>query len=394
MTGNDRVKQPLELYLHIPFCIRKCNYCDFLSGPHDAASQKQYMEALLAELKGRSSECGDYEIKTVFFGGGTPSVAEGQWILRIMDQIRENYHLAKDAEITIEMNPGTVDEEKIRCYQRAGINRLSIGLQSADDTELKTLGRIHTYSDFLKTYDMARSAGFDNLNVDVMSALPGQTVDSYRRTLETLMGLPVIPEHISAYSLIIEEGTLFHSLHSQGKLVLPDEEEERQMYALTREILGAYGFRRYEISNYAREGYECIHNSGYWQRTEYLGLGVGSASLMKECRFSNGIDVKRYAKDPLTCRGELQKLPVEEQMEEFMFLGLRMARGVSASVFESTFGRKLTEVYGNVLQKNLQEGLMAVRNTDRTEHGSEEVSYYLTDKGMDVSNYVMAQFLF
>ncbi len=383
MTGNNHKKRPLELYLHIPFCVRKCHYCDFLSGPADACMQEQYMKALLAELSGRSGECREYQVQTVFVGGGTPSVVDAVWMDRIMEELKSNYDLAEDAEVTIEINPGTVDRDKLAIYQKAGINRLSIGLQSAVDEELRRLGRIHTQEQFLRTYKEAVEAGFTNINVDVMSALPGQTPESYRQTLDMLMGLCPRPKHISAYSLIIEEGTPFHDLWEQGKLELPDEDSDRLMYAMTGEVLAANGYHRYEISNYALDGYECRHNCGYWQRKEYLGFGIGAASLMKEWRFRNGQDIKKYVACPLSQREELKQLPLEERMEEFLFLGLRMTKGVSCEAFLKAFGRRITDVYGEVIQRNVADDLLTFK----------EGFYHLTDRGMDVSNYVMAQFL-
>ena len=379
--------KPLELYLHIPFCVRKCRYCDFLSGPADVCTQDAYMEALLAELKGRSEECAEYEVDTIFIGGGTPSVVKPEWMQKVMDTIRQYYQLSPEAEITMEMNPGTVDREGLEIYYRAGINRLSIGLQSANEEELLKLGRIHTFTQFQKTYRKAVDVGFNNINVDVMSALPEQTVDSWRKTLEAVLALEPGPQHISAYSLIVEEGTPLYEMQERGTLILPDEDSERLMYALTEELLGQYGFRRYEISNYAREGYECRHNCGYWRRREYLGLGTGAASLMKECRFTNGTDLKEYLKNPLGVRSEVQKLTTEEQMEEFMFLGLRMMEGVSEGAFREAFGQELMEVYGSVICKNIQDGLL-----ERTE--CMPAFYRLTSRGIDLSNYVMSQFLF
>ena len=355
---KDLVWKPLELYLHIPFCVRKCRYCDFLSGPADVCTQDGYMEALLTEMRGRSAECAEYEVDTVFIGGGTPSVVKPEWIQKVMDTIREYYRLSPEAEITMEMNPGTVSSDGLKVYRKAGINRLSIGLQSANEDELFRIGRIHTFAQFQKTYREAVQAGFTNINVDVMSALPEQTVESWRRTLEAVLALEPIPQHISAYSLIVEEGTPLYDMQEQGTLILPDEDSERQMYALTEELLGQYGFRRYEISNYAGEGYECRHNCGYWRRREYLGLGTGAASLMKECRFTNGTGMEEYLKNPLKMRGEVQELTVEEQMEEFMFLGLRMMEGVSEKTFREAFGRELMEVYGSVIRKNVQDGLL------------------------------------
>ena len=348
------------------------------------------MEALLTEIKGRSGESAEYEVDTIFIGGGTPSVVKPEWISKVMDTIREYYRLSPEAEVTMEMNPGTVNRDGLEVYRRAGINRLSIGLQSAKDEELTMLGRIHTFAQFQKTYEEAVQAGFANINVDVMSALPGQTVESWRSTLEAVLALEPGPRHISAYSLIVEEGTPFFELQERGELILPDEDSERQMYELTRELLGQQGFRRYEISNYALDGYECRHNCGYWRRREYLGLGTGAASLMRECRFTNGEDLGDYIRNPLGVRSQIQELTTEERMEEFMFLGLRMMEGVSEKAFREAFGRELTEVYGTVLCKNVQDGLL--ESVDSQMSG--EKCYRLTSRGIDISNYVMSQFLF
>lgn len=380
-------KRPLELYLHIPFCIRKCHYCDFLSAPAERSIQDRYMAALLKELQENSRDYQEYRVVSVFFGGGTPSVVAPEWIESLMEAVRSLYDLEEDAEITMEINPGTVDWEQLVCYRRAGINRLSIGLQSASDKELRLLGRIHTFSRFLETYYEVRRAGFTNVNVDLMSALPDQTPASWQETLQKVLALDPPPEHISAYSLIIEEGTLLYRLQQERKLNLPDEESDRQMYALTEALLKKQGYHRYEISNYAREGYECRHNCGYWQRTEYLGLGLGAASLIGNRRFHNGSSLQEYMDHPLGCREDIQILSINDQMEEFMFLGLRMTRGVSEKVFQESFSRGLQEVYGEVISQNLRDGLLEEIRED------EETIYRLTSRGTDLSNYVMAQFL-
>lgn len=343
------------------------------------------MEALLEEIRGRSEECKAYQVNTVFIGGGTPSVVDAKWIPRVMDTISGCYELDGNAEVTMEMNPGTVDRQKLAVYYGAGINRLSMGLQSVHNGELCDLGRIHTFEQFLEAYRMAREVGFTNINVDVMSALPGQSIESWKKTLEVLLSLEPVPEHISAYSLILEEGTPLQKRYEQGELQLPDEDSERQMYLLTEEILAKQGFHRYEISNYTRAGFECRHNCGYWKRTEYLGFGIGAASLMQESRFQNGDSLEEYMKNPLGIRGEMQKLSVEEQMEEFMFLGFRLMEGVSRQEFVRKFGTDLLTVYGSVIARNIKDGLI--------EEG--EGDYFrLTPKGIDVSNYVMSQFLF
>lgn len=390
----------MELYFHIPFCVRKCLYCDFLSAPGDKKIQTAYMEALLQETAGRAKEYKDYAVKTIFIGGGTPSVVEAAWIEKLLALVKECYELAPRAEITIEVNPGTVDFYKLRRYYRAGINRLSIGLQSANDDELRRLGRIHTLAQFQDTYNKAVKAGFDNINVDVMSALPGQSLESYENTLRVVLGLNPQPTHISAYSLIVEEGTAFAELERAGRLPLPDEDCEREMYEKTGELLQEAGFRRYEISNYARPGFECRHNCGYWQRYDYAGFGIGAASLIDNKRFSNGEGIWEYIQNPMGCRGTIQELTVGEQMEEFMFLGLRMATGVSPALFEQTFGASLWQVYGEVIRKNVKEGLLYFqdggvqggRQKDKLPAGIES-RLALTKRGIDISNYVMAQFL-
>ncbi len=383
-------KKELELYFHIPFCARKCNYCDFLSAPATEAVQEAYMEALFLECRERAEEYRDYEVVSVFIGGGTPSLVKAEWMTQLMKLVRECFQIAAAAEITIEVNPGTVDEEKLMAYKAAGINRLSIGLQSANDEELRRLGRIHNYNTFLETYKQAREAGFTNINVDVMSALPGQTLASYQETLYRLLQLSPPPEHISAYSLIVEEGTPFAQWEAEGRLDVPDEDCERLMYEETKRILGEAGFRRYEISNYAREGYECEHNCGYWKRRDYVGFGIGAASLVNNCRFHNDSNLNAYLEAPLEQRVEHQVLGVEEQMEEFMFLGLRMTEGVRILEFKQCFGRTLEEVYGAVIEANVREGLLCYQRKRTT--GQEYLA--LTEKGLDVSNYVMAQFLF
>lgn len=383
-------KRELELYFHIPFCVRKCLYCDFLSAPGDEKTKAQYMEALNRETKERAGDYRNYRVVSVFVGGGTPSIVSPEKMRVLLETVRADYDLAEDAEITLEVNPGTVDERTLSDYRQWGINRLSIGLQSADDRELAALGRIHTYGQFLGAYHTARRCGFSNINVDLMSALPGQTLQSYLATLKKVLALEPAPEHISAYSLILEEGTPFYGMAQRGEIQLPDEECDRLMYEKTGELLERAGYHRYEISNYAKPGCECRHNCGYWRRREYLGLGIGAASLIGNCRFRNGDSLEDYLTDPLHVREEMQELTVEEQMEEFMFLGLRMTEGISLPEFQDAFGRKMEEVYGSVIEKNLKDGLLEYRGGAAP---GEITRLALTEKGLDVSNFVMAQFL-
>ena len=377
MKNNRRI--PLELYVHIPFCVRKCQYCDFLSGPSDEETKDRYIEALLKEIRA-AEHTEDYEIVSVFIGGGTPSALKAEAIASIMRTLQEKFFFCEDAEVTIEANPGTVDPEKLTIYRNVGINRLSLGLQSTDAEELKLLGRIHSYEEFLKSYEWARKAGFSNINIDLMFAIPGQTGEAWRQHLYQVAELN--PEHISAYSLIIEEGTPF----AEQNLDLPDEDTEYQMYEDTAEILERYGYRQYEISNYAKQGYMCRHNAGYWQRLEYLGFGLGASSLYGGMRFSNTHQMQEYLKEsrnPDQIRKDVTVLSRNEQIEEFMFLGLRMTEGISEKKFEENFNVRLMDIYGDILQKYEETGFM--------EHI--ETKWRLTRKGIHVSNHILADFL-
>ncbi len=377
----------LEIYIHIPFCVRKCAYCDFLSGPSDEADRELYVKLLCDEIEACKGKTEEYQVSTVFFGGGTPSVLSGKQIERIMQSLRENLQFRWDAEITLEANPGTVSEEKLHSYKKAGINRLSIGLQSVHDEELKLLGRIHTYSEFLTTYHMARKCGFQNINIDLISAIPGQTVESWCETLQTVLALA--PEHISAYSLIIEPRTPFYDMYGEDsgentqQIKLPSEDDERIMYWKTKEILAEAGYARYEISNYAKPGFECRHNIGYWQRTPYLGFGTGAATLFEEKRYTNPPDIETY-RISFDNKFHGEMLSREEQMEEFMFLGLRMMQGISKTAFHEMFGKEIENVYGEQICK-LKDIKLLEEKADRI---------YLTEKGIDVSNAVFVEFMF
>ena len=451
----------LGIYIHIPFCKRKCLYCDFLSFPEGREQQALYFDALEKEIELSAGECSDYEVVSVFIGGGTPTSVEPSYIAEIMKILKSRYKLSRDAEITIECNPGTADYKALRLYRDSGINRISIGLQSARDEELLTLGRIHNRKQFEECYRDARLAGFDNVNVDLMSALPGQTLRDWESNLEYVCNLDPAPEHISAYSLIIEEGTPFYEMYGEGSgseegnclvssdnagsnghstvgntisngdtegdnavstgvvrrkcLPLPDEDTEREMYHRSKEILEKHGYYRYEISNYSRQGYECKHNVRYWDGGDYIGFGLGAASLMKGVRYRNvpeladykdaingidgsllgngvnGVDDSFHANSTKLdlsetmshIRIDIQPLTKEEQMEEFMFLGLRMVRGVSSKEFSKRFSCEMADVFGDVIAELRGEELLEV-----TEEG-----IHLTDYGMDLSNYCMAKFL-
>lgn len=397
---TTRNKKPLELYVHIPFCVRKCFYCDFLSFRALAADHEAYTAQLIREIGVQGELCHEYQVTTIFIGGGTPSVMEPCLIADIMRAIMYHFDVAEDAEITIEVNPGTLLYNKLHIYREAGINRLSIGLQSADNRELQDLGRIHTFEEFLKSYQCARMVGFANINVDLMSSIPGQTLESFKNTLKKVTMLK--PEHISAYSLIVEEGTPFWERYGTGAQKrpgeqasyppLPDEETENRIYHLTRTFLQEQGYGRYEISNYAKPGHECRHNVGYWTGVSYLGLGLGASSYLGSCRFSNVSDVDTYMNLDFSgepefvleqLRGPLEEMTREARMEEFMFLGLRLTKGVSEIDFVSMFGIKLETVFGAVIQRLISNGLLK----------KDGVWISLTEWGMDVSNFVLSEFL-
>lgn len=364
-------RKPLELYVHIPFCVRKCAYCDFLSGPVSQDVKEQYIRMLLKEIRKSAELSEKYEILSVFFGGGTPSILPGEWLAGILHTLQEQFVFREDAEITVEANPGTVDPEKLIRYREAGVNRISFGLQSSENEELRLLGRIHTWEQFLDSYHIARSAGFTNINIDLMSALPGQTTESFRRTLKRVLKLQ--PEHISAYSLIIEEGTPFYDRYAEHPELLPDEEDERQMYYDTGAILREHGYERYEISNYARPGYACRHNLGYWERTEYKGYGLGAASLLSEVRTTNQTVLSEYLQGHY--EGTREVLTEQAIREEYFFLGLRKIEGIRPGKYRAH--------YEKILEMLIKQQLLEEKD-DRI---------CLTEKGIDLSNYVLAQFL-
>lgn len=388
----------LEIYIHIPFCVKKCDYCDFLSMSAGNDTIGKYISALINEIKLSKNRMEGYLVDTVFIGGGTPSLLEENFIIRIMEVLRENCNMDENAEITIECNPGTVDKNKLNSFRRAGINRISFGLQSANDDELHSIGRIHNFSQFEESFKFAREVGFDNINVDIMSALPGQTVEGYKKTLEKVLTLN--PEHISAYSLIVEEGTPLYDrvkkAGNKGKSILPDEDSEREMYYQTEKILQQNNYERYEISNYARKGFACRHNVGYWKRREYLGFGIGAASLYHGKRFNNVAEIQDYietlgfiktveVQERLLKKVEedLHVLSKKEQMEEFMFLGLRMIKGISIQEFDRQFDGSFAGIYGEIVDRFVEKGLLEKKK-----------GYVrLTKRGIDISNYVMSEFL-
>lgn len=399
------MRKKLSIYIHIPFCVKKCVYCDFLSfGADDpqinrsGAVRKAYVQSICRELLSYKSISKDYIVKTIFIGGGTPSILLPGEIMNILATLRSIFKVDEEAEITIEVNPGTLTAIKAAEYMAAGINRMSIGLQSAHNDELAMLGRIHTYEQFLTSYQTARDAGFRNINVDLISAIPGQTLHSYLDTLERV--LKCRPEHISSYSLIVEDGT---PLAGDQKLLskLPDEETDREMYEATGKVLEMSGYKRYEISNYAKPGYECRHNIVYWTMDEYIGIGIGAASFFNGRRYSNTSDIKQYVDtmeevfekrsideayripELLSIRHIDETVDIDTLMEEYVIFGLRMTRGISAADFYERFGYSLYDVYGDIIRGYVASGHMK----------DEKGMVCFTRKGIDVSNRILVDFL-
>lgn len=385
------MSKKLQLYVHIPFCMKKCSYCDFLSFASDERTQLGYADALIREIEFYGPQMADYTVNTIYIGGGTPTWLDENKMVEILDAIYTYFNVSQDAEVSMECNPGTVTAGKLEKYKRAGVNRLSIGLQSADDEELKLLGRIHTFEQFVKTYELARTAGFANINVDLISGIPYQTAEKFLHTLQKVVRLK--PDHISAYSLIIEKGTPFYETYKFDAVkqeagmqteMLPTEDEVYRIYKLTQQYLKNAGYEQYEISNFAHPGFECEHNIGYWTRENYLGLGLGAASLVENYRFSNTTDLYEYIEQAGTdLHTDVQELPRKAQMEEFMFLGLRQNCGVTREQFEKAFGIPIDGIYKDALEYLKSEELI--------DTGAGRI--VLTEKGMDLSNFALAQFL-
>lgn len=376
------MSKKLGVYIHIPFCVSKCKYCDFLSAPCDAAGRAVYVEALIEEIRESAKDFKDYVVDTIFIGGGTPSILEPEQITKIMETVWDNYAHEKYVECTIECNPGTLTERKVESWLMAGINRISFGLQSANNNELQGLGRIHTVEEFVDSYLIARNCGCNNINVDLMSALPYQTEESFYGTLRSVAGLK--PEHLSVYSLIVEENTpLYDWVNAGNEDKLPSEETERKMYYETRNILREYGYERYEVSNYAKPRYECRHNLGYWERKNYVGFGLGAASLVGNRRYNNLSDMEEYINCNGSIKTDVQELSKEDAMEEFMFLGLRKMNGILKSDFEECFLCSYESIYGKITETLMEKGYIC----------EQDGRIMLTDLGVDVSNVVLAEFL-
>ena len=385
---SEEKKMPLELYFHIPFCVKKCAYCDFLSAEAGEETKNAYMKCLMKDME-QFPHKERYLVTSVFIGGGTPTVVEAEEIAELLYRAKSSFVFAEDVEITIEANPKTVQADSLLLYRKAGINRISFGLQSVHEKELKILGRIHSYADFSESFRMAREAGFCNINIDLMFAVPGQTIESWQQTLHTAARLDAT--HISAYSLIIEEGTAFYMAYQEdlerrerGEIprLLPSEETESQMYADAVRILKEYGYERYEISNFAKEGFACRHNEGYWTGVSYAGFGLGAASYIENRRFVKTRLLEEYLKRDFS-QQEQEFLSEEEQVAEFMILGLRRTKGISKEEFQRRFQKALPDEYRKVIDNYKEKGLLM-----------EEGDWIaFTERGTLLSNLVLADFV-
>lgn len=376
--------EELALYIHIPFCKSKCYYCDFNSFANKDEIISKYIKYLIREIKLYSSTMKDYYLKTIFIGGGTPSFIEGKYIYEILEEVYKNFNIDNLEELSIEINPKTIDLEKLRIYKDIGINRISVGVQSLNNNILKKIGRIHTTEDFLKTYKLLRKVGFSNINVDLISGLPDQTVESILSNLKIVNNLEV--EHISFYSLIIEEGTKFYTWYNKGELILPNEDEERDMYHKGIKYLKSKGYHHYEISNLSKEKYECMHNLFYWKLKPYIGIGIGAHSNIRGLRYWNTADFNKYFayidKGRLPIEGN-ETIDKTMEMAEYLILGLRLIDGVYKKDFINRFNISVDEIYGEVLNKYSNNGLLTI---DRD-------NIRLTEKGIDLSNLIFVDLL-
>ena len=380
------MKKEIGIYIHIPFCMKKCYYCDFISYPDKINLQEQYIESLKKEIENRKEELKNTYISTIYIGGGTPSYIEEKYIKDILDKIKEVDTDNNEKEITIEVNPGTVNQEKLKTYKKIGINRLSIGLQSTNNEELKTIGRIHTYEQFIDTYKLARKEEFKNINIDLMLGLPNQKIQDLKQTMQKIIDLK--PEHISVYSLIIEEGTIIEKKIRNKELNLPDEELERQMYWYTKNTLEINGYKQYEISNFSKKGFESKHNLNCWKQKEYLGFGVAAHSYLNKTRYSNICNIEEYIKNIQNGNQSKNKIiheiqTIEEQKKEYMLLGLRTIEGIKIQEFKEKFAQNPILIFRKELEKLVKENLINIDGDN----------IKLTNKGLDFANIVWEEFI-
>ncbi len=382
----SKQKKPLGLYIHIPFCKSKCEYCDFCSFvPNGTSVIEHYTDALILQMEDWADRCRSYEIDSVFFGGGTPTFLDSKHLLRILNAMYDNFHVTKKAEITVECNPATADFKSLRRLRRAGVNRLSLGLQSANENELAALGRIHSFKDFQNSYEDARRAGFENISVDLMYGIPEQTEKSFAHTLSAVTSLG--PDHISLYALKIENNTPF--AQKKDTLNLPDDDAVYNMYVKAVQYLAAKGYDRYEISNFAKQGAACLHNLKYWHCDEYLGLGASAHSYFGGERFATTRRVKDYIdgmeiiNNDIKVVVESDKIDSHESMEEYVMLGMRLDEGVNIHDFEQRFGVSFVEKYGKLLDEYIDDGFVK----------KDDESYSFTTDGMFVSNFILSSVL-
>ncbi|MBQ2938597.1 MAG: oxygen-independent coproporphyrinogen III oxidase [Clostridia bacterium] len=376
----------LGIYVHIPFCVKKCYYCDFISYPNEFDIQEEYVRKLIEEIGDNKELLEKNNVTTIYIGGGTPSSIKSELIKNILNKIYETANIKnnENIEITIEVNPGTVTKSNLKMYRDCGINRLSIGLQSTNDDILNRIGRIHNYEQFLNTYNWAIEAGFNNINVDLMLGLPTQTIDDLKDSLENIVNLKTMPNHVSVYSLIIEEDTKIEKMINVGELKLPKEEDERNQYKYTKNFLELKGYKHYEISNFAKPGYESKHNMNCWRQKQYIGFGIAAHSYINAKRYSNTCNLEEYlnnaSKDIKTIHEEQN---IDDMKKEYMLLGLRKIEGISISRFKEKFGENPIYMFRKELQKLVDEDLLVV-DLDNIR---------LTNKGLDFANLVWEEFV-
>lgn len=378
------IMKELAIYIHMPFCASKCYYCDFISFCNCDDEIDTYIENLLIEIELYRQKINEYKIRTIYLGGGTPSYLEAKHIKKLLGYIYENFDAKEIIEITIETNPGTIDEKKLETYKQCGINRISIGVQSLNESLIKSIGRGHSTDDIYKSFQLLSDYGFDNINADLIYGLPNQTIEDCQRSLEKMAALNI--KHISYYSLILEEGTKMHRWHEEGKIKLPDEEVEREMYYCGINFLKQKGYKHYEISNFANDGFECKHNLFYWTLKPYIGIGLGAHSNIDKKRFWNYNNFKEYYdrlnenKYPVC---GMEEIDINMEIAEYMIMGLRLIEGINKKSFEYRFNKQADEVYKMALKKHMEQGLITMdRDWIR-----------FTPKGLDLSNIVYVDLL-
>lgn len=376
-------KTNLGIYLHIPFCQQKCNYCDFNSGCYSIEIQKKYLDSLLSEIKLESNFYKRYSVDSIFIGGGTPSLLPEKYIDKIVKALNKNFNISSNIEFTIEVNPNSINRNKLELYKSLGINRLSIGAQSFVEKELINIGRIHRENDITQGVEDAKSVGFKNISLDLMTAIPLQSMESLKFSLEKAISLGV--SHISAYGLIIEDGTPFEKMHKKGKLNLPSEDEERKMYHNLRNFLFENDFVHYEISNFAKPGHESRHNIKYWECEDYLGLGLGAHSRISNTRIENIGDIYKYIQNSENSKSFIEDkvvLTKTDEINEKLIMGIRLIKGINIQSINDEFEIDFLKEYSKEIDNNLKNGYITI----------EDGYMKLTTRGLDFSNLVELEF--